>query len=162
MKRLLGVTILGLAGAFAGQAQAACSAADKAELEALDRAWSEAGRKGDKAAIAEEIGRLVGRDPAAVAGDDHHALGRQARLGPVHARLGEGPRGIGGGHQRGGDGDGQAAAGTGRLGQPAAPRASLTERSPAPRLVWAVGSSGKGHSHAAALELLLAGLKARV
>ena len=53
MKRLLGVTVLGLAGAFAGQAQAACSAADKAELEALDRAWSEAGRKGDKAAIAQ-------------------------------------------------------------------------------------------------------------
>lgn len=53
MKRLLGVTVLGLAGVFAGQAQAACSAADKAELEALDRAWSEAGRKGDKAAIAQ-------------------------------------------------------------------------------------------------------------
>lgn len=41
----------GLAMAFAGTAQAACSAADQAELEALDRAWGEAGQRGDRAAL---------------------------------------------------------------------------------------------------------------
>ncbi|KFL36525.1 nuclear transport factor 2 family protein [Arenimonas donghaensis] len=40
-----------LALAMAGQAEAACTAAQKAELEALDRSWSEAARKGDKKAL---------------------------------------------------------------------------------------------------------------
>lgn len=40
-----------LALAVAGQAQAACTAAQKAELEALDRNWSEVARAGDKKAL---------------------------------------------------------------------------------------------------------------
>ncbi|HEY9144873.1 MAG TPA: nuclear transport factor 2 family protein [Arenimonas sp.] len=47
------IIVASLALAFAGQAQAACTAAQKAELEALDRNWGEVARKGDKKALAE-------------------------------------------------------------------------------------------------------------
>jgi len=43
--------VASLALAIAGQAQAACSDAQKAELEALDRNWGEVARKGDKKAL---------------------------------------------------------------------------------------------------------------
>jgi ketosteroid isomerase-like protein len=49
MKALIATMGLGLL--FAGGAQAACSAADQAALEKLDRAWGDAARVGDRAAL---------------------------------------------------------------------------------------------------------------
>lgn len=49
MKRILSITVLMFACSVAAIAQ--CSDADKKALEALDRAWSEAGQKGDKATL---------------------------------------------------------------------------------------------------------------
>lgn len=45
------IILASLALAIAGQAQAACTPAQKAELEALDRSWSEAAGKGDRRAL---------------------------------------------------------------------------------------------------------------
>ena len=49
MRYILGTLILvmGMFGAAFGE----CTAADKAALEAFDRAWGDAGQKGDKAAL---------------------------------------------------------------------------------------------------------------
>ena len=48
------VLILGMFGATFGQ----CSSADKAALEAFDRAWGMAGEKGDKAPKPTPIGSV--------------------------------------------------------------------------------------------------------
>lgn len=45
------IIVASLALAVAGQAQGACTDAQKAELEAFDRNWSEVARKGDKKAL---------------------------------------------------------------------------------------------------------------
>ncbi|MFN2517397.1 MAG: hypothetical protein ABR556_14400, partial [Pyrinomonadaceae bacterium] len=47
MKRILAVSLLMIAAATIAFGQ--CSDADKQKLEALDRAWSEAGMRGDRA-----------------------------------------------------------------------------------------------------------------
>ncbi|MBK9216786.1 MAG: nuclear transport factor 2 family protein [Chloracidobacterium sp.] len=49
MKKIISISIVILVSAFAAVAQ--CSDADKKALEALDHAWSEAGQKGDRAAL---------------------------------------------------------------------------------------------------------------
>ncbi len=67
MKSSLGLICLGLA--LAGDAGASCSAADQQALEAFDRAWGEAGRRGDKAALdAVYSDRFMALRPGAPAG----------------------------------------------------------------------------------------------
>jgi ketosteroid isomerase-like protein len=67
MKSTWGLICLGLV--FAGDAGAACSAADQRALEAFDRAWGEAGRRGDKAALeAVYSDRFMALRPGAPAG----------------------------------------------------------------------------------------------